>query len=30
VIPDTGHLSEVQSPARFNGELREFLRSVSP
>jgi pimeloyl-ACP methyl ester carboxylesterase len=28
VIPDTGHVPEVQAPERFNAEIRAFLRQV--
>lgn len=29
VIPEVGHLSNVEAPGRFNAEVRSFLRSVT-
>ena len=28
VIPQCGHVSNMEQPARFNAEVREFCRSV--
>ena len=28
VIPDVGHLPDMEAPQRFNAEVRSFLRSV--
>ena len=30
MIPGVGHVSNVEAPAEFNGEVRRFLRSVTP
>lgn len=30
VIPGVGHLSNIEAPERFNGEVRRFLRSLNP
>jgi pimeloyl-ACP methyl ester carboxylesterase len=29
VIPDSGHETNIEQPARFNAEVRRFCRSVS-
>jgi pimeloyl-ACP methyl ester carboxylesterase len=29
VIPDAGHLANVEAPAAFNGQVRRFIRSVT-
>jgi pimeloyl-ACP methyl ester carboxylesterase len=30
VIPDAGHLSNLEQPERFNEAVREFCRAHSP